>query len=207
MSPTQLWLRTTALVALAAPAGVTVSAQQDRTQFQSEMRKLWEDQVVLTRRYFVSVTRGLPDKDSSAKRLLENQDEIGAAMKPFYGAATSGRLTALLKEHITIATLIAETTMQGDNTMRPTLTARWTANADSVALLLAGVNRTHWELDELKSMLQYHLEHSTTQLVARVQKDDAGEQTAYDKVHDHILKFADYLSNGIISQFPDRFGR
>jgi hypothetical protein len=79
----------------AAPA-IPAAAAQLRT----DMRKLWEDHVTWTRVYIISVGAGLGDKDAAAQRLLQNQVDIGNAIKPFYGNEAGDKLTALLKEHI-----------------------------------------------------------------------------------------------------------
>src|SRR5574337_488180 len=68
--------------------------------FRSAMRKLWEDHVTWTRLYIVSVAADLPDKDLTAQRLLQNQTDIGNAIKPYYGDKAGDALTALLKDHI-----------------------------------------------------------------------------------------------------------
>jgi hypothetical protein len=41
--------------------------------------------------------------------------------------------------------------------------------------------------------------------VSRLKKDWAADIAAYDKVHEQILKMADALSSGIMSQHPDKF--
>lgn len=46
----------------------------------------------------------------------------------------------------------------------------------------------------------------STELVARLSKDWAGDVKAFDAVYDHILHMADALSDGIIKQFPEKFG-
>ena len=78
-------------------------AALDRAEFNDAMRKLWEDHVTWTRLYIVSAIAGLPDVQATAERLLQNQTDIGNAIKPFYGNAAGDRLTALLKPHILIA--------------------------------------------------------------------------------------------------------
>src|ERR1041385_7372930 len=80
-----------------APASVKEIA------FQDAMRKLWEDHITWTRVFIISAAADLPDKAAATERLLQNQVDIGNAIKPYYGEAAGNQLTTLLKEHITTA--------------------------------------------------------------------------------------------------------
>ena len=69
----------------AAAAGGAVAA---RARFHDAMRQLWEDHITWTRLVIVSAATlpdALPDLDPTVQRLLRNQDDIGDAIKPFYG--------------------------------------------------------------------------------------------------------------------------
>ena len=50
------------------------------------MRRLWEDHITWTRLFIVSASADLPDTPATTQRLLRNQQDIGDAIKPFYGA-------------------------------------------------------------------------------------------------------------------------
>jgi len=50
-----------------------------------------------------------------------------------------------------------------------------------------------------------HLELTTQEAVAHLQKKWAADIAAYDRVHNHILHMSDLLSGGIAQQFPARF--
>ena len=56
-----------------------------KSDFHDAMRKLWEDHVTWTRLFIVSAAAGLPDKDATTQRLLQNQTDIGNAVADFYG--------------------------------------------------------------------------------------------------------------------------
>jgi hypothetical protein len=44
-------------------------------------------------------------------------------------------------------------------------------------------------------------------MVARLNKNWDEDVRAFDRVYDHILKMSDALADGIVKQFPDKFGR
>src|SRR5262245_52132405 len=86
-----------------APAVTAKKVTASEFAFRNEMRRLWEDHIVWTRQVIVSFIAGMPDLDAALNRLLRNQDDIGDAIKPFYGDAAGESLSALLRQHIVIA--------------------------------------------------------------------------------------------------------
>ena len=74
-----------------------------RQAFHDRMRELWTDHSVYTRSFIVSATAGLPDTAEVSQRLMRNQDEIGEAIKPYYGDAAGSQLASLLRNHIQLA--------------------------------------------------------------------------------------------------------
>jgi hypothetical protein len=169
------------------------------------MRKLWEDHVTWTRLYIVSAVADLPDADATAQRLLQNQVDIGNAIKPYYGDAAGNQLTALLKDHILQAVSLLQAAKAGDASAVDAAKAEWYANADDIATFLSNANPKHWPLANMKAGMKMHLDHTLAEAIARLQGDTAADIAAYDAVHVHILELADLLSNGIIAQFPNRF--
>src|SRR6185369_555568 len=91
------------------------------------LRKLWSDHVIWTREYIVAAVAGTPDADAAAGRLLKNQEDIGAAIVPYYGEDAGDALTGLLKQHILIAVDLVAAAKSGDNGAFATHDARWTA--------------------------------------------------------------------------------
>jgi hypothetical protein len=169
------------------------------------MRKLWEDHIVWTRLAIISLTTDAPDTEATVGRLLQNQTDIGDAVKPFYGAAAGDELTRQLRLHILIAAEVINAAKAGDAAKLADAQARWRANADDIAGVLASVNPRFWKLETMKEEMQTHLELTTEEVVARLQANWDADVAAYDRVHEHILHMADLLSNGIVKQFPKRF--
>ena len=173
--------------------------------FQNAMRKLWEDHITWTRLFVVSTLANLPDKDPTTQRLLQNQTDIGNAVKPFYGDTAGEKLTALLKEHITTAAEVVAAAQANDQTKLGDASKRWYANADEIAAFLSGANPQNWPAAEMKSMMHDHLDLTTAEVVARLKGDWAADIAAYEKIHEQILNMADMLSTGIVNQFPKKF--
>src|SRR5262245_11112239 len=175
-------------------------------ELRQDVRKLWEDHVTWTRMTIVDFAAGLPSLPASEARLLRNQSDIGRAITPYYGKPAGARLTALLREHILIAVDVLTAAKAGDAQGLAQAQARWTGNADRIAAFLAGANPA-WPRAEMRGMMRRHLKLTTDEAVARLTGDLGGDVRAYDRVHVQILRMADMLSSGIVSQFPDRFDR
>ncbi|HET7091495.1 MAG TPA: hypothetical protein VFL17_22915 [Anaerolineae bacterium] len=173
--------------------------------FHDAMRKLWEDHITWTRMFIVSALADLPDVSHAAERLLQNQADIGDAVKPFYGEAAGEQLTALLRDHILIAADLVAAAKAGDAAGVEEASARWYANADEIAAFLNSANPDNWPLDEMKAMMREHLDLTLEEAVARLTGDWAADVAAYDEIHEQILGMADMLSSGIIRQFPKQF--
>jgi hypothetical protein len=173
--------------------------------FHDAMRKLWEDHITWTRLFIVSAAADLPDKGPTTERLLQNQVDIGNAIKPYYGDAAGEKLTALLKEHITTAAEVVAAAKANDTAKLTDANRRWYANADAIAAFLSGANPKSWPADEMKRMMHEHLDLTTAEAVAHLKGDWAADVAAYDKVHGQILHMADMLSAGIVSQYPAKF--
>jgi hypothetical protein len=171
----------------------------------NDMRKLWEDHVTWTRLAIISLTTESPDTAATVGRLLQNQVDIGDAIKPFYGEAAGDELTRLLQEHILIAADIIAAAMAGDGPGVAEGQERWRANADEIAAFLNAANPRAWKLREMKEMLYEHLRLTTNEVVARLQGDWETDVATYDQIHLQALEMADQLSTGIVKQFRRRF--
>ena len=185
----------------AASATTTTSQVNLRTT----MRKLWEDHITWTRMYIVSAEAGSADTDATAQRLLQNQTDIGDALKPLYGDAAGTQLTALLRAHILTAGDLIAAAKAGDTAKVATTKDQWYANSDQIADFLSTANPGNWPAAEMRTMMHDHLDNTLAEAVDHLQGNFAADIADYDKVHEQILHMADMLTTGIIAQFPDKF--
>ena len=194
------------LLALAATLAQAQSPAVSKSdQLRDAMRTLWDDHVVWTRLFIISTLSDLPDAQATTDRLLQNQTDIGNAVKPFYGEAAGTKLTGLLREHILIAADIVKSAKAGDTAKLDAAKTKWTANADEIAMFLSGANPKNWPPADMKTMMHDHLAATTTELEMRLKKDWKGDVAAFDRVEEQIRHMSDMLTDGIIKQFPDKF--
>lgn len=168
------------------------------------MRKLWEDHIEYTRNYIISALADLEDVNAVAGRLLRNQDDIGDAIKPYYGEEAGKKLSGFLRDHIMIATEVVKAAKTANNEDLDKASKKWYANGDDIAVFLSGAN-PNWAKKDLTDMLYKHLELTIGEVVSRLKKDWAADIDSYDKGHVHMLMFADMLTDGMVKQFPDKF--
>lgn len=168
------------------------------------MRALWTEHVTWTRLYLISTLADLPDADAASVRLMQNQVDLGNALKPYYGVTVGEGLTNLLHDHISLAAEVIAAAKAGDDATLAGSQQRWNANADAIATFLAGSNPA-WAGLDLSNMMHMHLDLTSAELTSRLMKDWAADTAAYDKVVAHARTMADTLSSGIALQFPGSF--
>ncbi|HVT15618.1 MAG TPA: hypothetical protein VHQ90_05465 [Thermoanaerobaculia bacterium] len=194
-----------AVLSCVVSAPALAAGKTDASQLRVDMRKLWEDHITWTRLWIVSFAAGLPDQEVAAGRLMKNQEDIGNAIKPFYGGAAGTKLTGLLKEHIQGAVELVTAAKAGDAAKIAAAKTGWYRNGDDIAAFLSGANPKNWPLGDMKAGMKEHLDTTLQEAQDRLGGKWAEDARDYDRVKEHILALADTLTKGIVRQFPDRF--
>lgn len=172
----------------------------EATALREGMRRLWEDHVLWTRLAIVSTAANLPDLEATTQRLLQNQADIGNAVKPYYGEAAGEKLTALLRAHILGAAELLAAAKANDPGRLDAAKQAWSANGDEIAAFLSGANPEHWPLADMQAMMRGHLDLTLAEAVDQLQGRYAQSVADYDRVKDEILHMSDMLSDGIVKQ-------
>src|ERR687895_1209794 len=174
------------------------------TELRISLHNLWVEHIVWTRQFVVAAAADQPDASFAAERLLKNQEDIGNAIKQFYGDQAGNQLTLQLKDHITIAVDLLEAAKSGNSTALEEIEDKWYANADEIATLLSAAN-PNWTKEDMLNMLNEHLSLTKTEAVARLTGDYATDVTTFDALYQHAVSMADEFTIGIVNQFQERF--
>jgi len=178
--------------------------QEKVTELRFALHDLWVEHVVWTRQYIVAAAAEGADTSFAAERLLKNQDQIGDAIKPFYGEEAGNQLTALLKDHILIAVDLLKAAKAGDAEEVAEIEKRWYDNGDDIATFLSEAN-PHWTKEDMVSMINEHLALTKTEAVARLTADYETDVETFDALYVHAVSMADAFTVGIVEQFEDQF--
>ena len=136
--------------------------------------------------------------------LLQNQVDIGDAVKPYYGAAAGHKLTSLLKAHILGAVTVLQAAKSGDQAAIAQAEADWSANGRQIADFLHAANPHYLALKDARSMMQEHLNQVIEQAVDELKGDYAASAAAYAPTS-ATFDMADMSSGGVHQQVPSKF--
>lgn len=175
------------------------------SELNSAMQKLWADHMQYTYATVDAYFNNPSALQASLDRLLLNQEEIGAAIVPYYGQAAGDQLTTLLKGHINGAVPVLSAAKNNDQAALDEAIANWRTNGEEIADFLFAANPQNWEQDHMRMHMNDHLTKTITYAVSLLQKDYTKAVSDYDAAFNDMMHFAESLSKGIALQFSDKF--
>ena len=168
------------------------------------MANLWAEHMEWTYVTVVAFAEESPSLKASLERLLQNQVDIGDAIKPLYGDAAGDQLTVLLTEHITDAVPVLTAAKAGDNAALETAVADWYANAKEIGAFLASAN-PNWDKAEMQDMMQMHITQTIAYASDALVGDFDKAVTDYGIAEAHMNEMSNMLAAGLIQQFSSEF--
>lgn len=170
----------------------------------NEMRQAWEQHIYWTRMLLLSIVARMQDQTAVTDRLMRNPMDIARVYQGFLPQEAINQIAGLLTQHLQIGGQLMTAMRDGQQAEAEQLLRQWYANADQIVAALAAVN-PQYHAEELRNLLYRHLELLTQQIAARVAGNYQADIRSFDEGEDHILMMADYLTSGLVQQFPQNF--
>ncbi len=172
--------------------------REDTRAYRDLFQRRWYEHVIYTRDAILSwLSNDNQNINVSVARLLKNQDDIGALLRPFYPGARVDAIVVLLKEHVKQAADIVVAVM----TMKETspLISVWRANGQAIVQALTDLN-PGWQQTPLMGLWNRHLNLIISEVVFRKDKNWKDDIVNLDKIIDNIQRISDILVDGIVRQ-------
>ena len=170
----------------------------------SAMSQLWAQHMEWTYATVIAFAEDSPALTASLERLLQNQVDIGDAIRPFYGEEAGDQLTAALTEHINDSVPVLTAAKAGDSAALNTAVAAWYENANAIGEFLASAN-PHWKEKDMTSMMEMHITQTIAYASDALAGDYAKAIVDYGIAEQHMHEMSDMLAAGLIKQFPKKF--
>lgn len=177
---------------------------QRQLALMNKMRELWVQHVAWTRMTIISMVSNAADVSFVTNRLLRNPADFARQLMPLYGREIASEFESLLRSHLEIAARLVKEAIAGNDRAVAEAERQWYANADKIAAFLARIN-PNWSERKWREMLHEHLALTKAEAVNRIQGNFAEDIRLYDEIENQALQMADYMSEGIIKQFPEQF--
>ncbi len=173
-------------------------------ELRTGMRFLWAQHMEWTYAAVTAYYTTTRDYEAAANRLLQNQDDIGNAIKAFYGDEAGDALAKLLREHIVAVVEVMTAAKRIDHKGLDEAINGAYANAQEIGDFLATANK-YWSRDFARDMLKTHIDQTLVYATFIQQEEFAEGINAYGQAEEHMMMLADALSDGLIAAFPDMF--
>lgn len=181
-----------------------MSNGEEEMNLSNSMRKTWQQHVYWVRMLLISIAERLRDQNDVSARLLQNPKDIANIFGDFYNPAAAKTIENLLTEHLQIGAGLITALRDGQTAEANRLDRQWYINADKMADALSSLN-PYYSRDDLRNMLYSHLDLTKQEVAMRLAGRYAADIDAFNKVEQEAMNMADTFTDGIISQFPQKF--
>ncbi len=171
------------------------------------MRSLWEDHIFWVRNVVLTTKLG----DSAAakgeeEQVVENAKAIANAIVPYYGREAGDKLFTLLAGHWGAVKDYMNADFAANKEAKSAAMEKMTKNANDIAAFLSSAN-PNWPKDALVSALAAHGGFHMAQIDQINAKDFSAEAKTWEAMKNQVNGIADTLTDGIVKQFPQKFGQ
>lgn len=163
-------------------------------------RGLWRQYFLWTRSYITNAVCNFGNLDFLKQRIMKTAEDFADAFWKFYGHQNADVFESLLKEHFYISERLVSAVLAQDQETVNNSIAEWYQNAKQIAEFLAGLNM-NWSKQEWQNLLYEYLIILEDEVTCHHASQYDADTYHYIKDENKSVIMADYMAEGIISQF------
>lgn len=171
------------------------------------MRKLWADNTFWMRNYMISYMNNSSDLKDVTRRLLKNQDQIGRSVGLWYTEKVGQNVSKLLQENLISYGNLLKEMMDKNKNAAMGAEKKWDDDTEKFVKYLSSLNK-EWDQSVLSEHFKKYNQMNITQAMNKFKRKHVEEIESFDKAYSHAMyDLADYITNGIVKQNPDKFDK
>jgi hypothetical protein len=171
------------------------------------LRELWAGHIFWVRNVVLATKYGDAEAAKVAEdQVVQNAKDIAGSIGPYYGREASDKLFGLLADHYGAIREYMNASLAGKKEGKDVAVEKLKKNADEIAVFLSAAN-PNWKKETLLSALVAHGGHHIAQIDAIAAKDFFSEAKTWPAMKAQVYTIADVLADGIVKQFPMKFGK
>lgn len=162
------------------------------------VRRVWLQLAMWTRSLIMSIITNHAVLATSDRLYRKVPQDFYNMLNTFYGPEISQQFLNLLSDFILSAWRTIEGINARNSQLVNTTTAQWYTNANDLAVFLARIN-IFWDAEHWRELLNIYIRSKIEEIIAAVGGQDEREIIIYDRIEDHCIVMANYMSRGIIA--------
>lgn len=185
-------------------SSVTNSSSPALIELTTTSNLLLGDRIFWTRMYLIDNVSNNGFSEADLHRLMNNQEDIGNIIKPYYGEKAGNTVTDFLKKDVSEMVVFADATKVKDKDAQTKANIDWHTNANQIADFLANEN-TNFSINDTRFIVKSYLDMTQQEIKDIVGKKYNASISDFDTMQNNMTQVANALANGIRQQFPERF--
>lgn len=166
----------------------------------NRFRELWRLYILWTRQYIVNTACGFENSALITSRMVNNDKDLALLFRRYYDYEDSLLLEQLLNKQFLLSAKLVDSVKLKDSELKSAVKAELIKNTDDIASFFSSIN-PYWSKDYWQQLLYeqlYMLEYEGTCRYLSQYNSDAA---IYQVIDDQARALADYMAQGIISQY------
>lgn len=189
----------------AAQRPQTGMVSQSEMALRNNLRMIWVDYVYWIRMAINAIASNSGDLATDTARLSRNAADLAAALAPYFGEAVAARAQALFQNFLNLTLQWIRAMTQGNAPAVQNAQRQVYAAADQIAAYFSSLSG-YWPADRTRAALYTLLNLIGQETAARLSHNYDQSAAVYDQMKSQAMAVADLTADGIVRQFPARFG-